>query len=73
MRLLAGGAGFLLVLSVAAVAIVAAASGPSARAGSGVLLGLSSLGSMLGGLVFGARAGPLLCPAGSPGWRSAWR
>ena len=55
-RLLVGGVGFLLVLSVAAVAIVAAVSGPSARAGSGVLLGLSSLGSMLGGLVFGARA-----------------
>ena len=51
-----GAAGFLLVLSIAAVAIVAAASGPSARAGSGVLLGLSSLGSMLGGLAFGARA-----------------
>ena len=55
-RLLVGGVGFLLVLSVAAVAIVAAVSGPSARAGSGVLLGLTSLGSMLGGLVFGARA-----------------
>jgi len=56
LRLMAGAAGFLLVLSIAAVAIVAAASGPSARAGSGVLLGLSSLGSMLGGLAFGARA-----------------
>lgn len=56
LRLMAGAAGFLLVLSIVAVAIVAAASGPSARAGSGVLLGLSSLGSMLGGLAFGARA-----------------
>lgn len=55
LRLMVGAAGFLLVLSIAAVAIVAAASGPSAHAGSGVLLGLSSLGSMLGGLVFGAR------------------
>ncbi|MCV2395995.1 MFS transporter [Actinotalea sp. M2MS4P-6] len=55
LRLMVGAAGFLLVLSVAAVAIVAAASGPSASAGAGILLGLSSLGSVLGGLWFGAR------------------
>lgn len=56
LRLMVGATGFLLVLSITAVAIVAAASGPSARAGAGVLLALSSLGSMLGGLAFGARA-----------------
>lgn len=55
-RLLLGGVGFLTVLSLAGVAIVAEVSGPQAHGGAGVFLGLASAGSMVGGLAFGARA-----------------
>jgi MFS family permease len=54
-RLLAGGAGFLWVLSIAAVAIVAHVSGPQAQGAAGLYLALTSAGSMAGGLVFAAR------------------
>lgn len=62
LRVLGGGIGFLAVLSVTAVALVAQVSGPTAQAGAGLLLGLTSVGSMVGGIWFGARvragAGP---------------
>lgn len=57
-RLLAGGVGFLLLLSVATVAVIAQVSGDKARGEAGVFLALTSAGSMLGGLVFGARVRP---------------
>jgi len=58
LRLLGGGVGFLLLLSVAAVALVAEVSGPQAQGSAGLFLGLTSVGSMVGGLVFAARVTP---------------
>lgn len=58
LRLLGGGVGFLLLLSVAAVALVAEVSGPRAQGSAGLFLGLTSVGSMVGGLVFAARVTP---------------
>lgn len=57
-RLLVAGAGFLLVLAVVAVALVAQVSGPRAQGSAGLYLGLTSVGSMAGGLVFAARVRP---------------
>ena len=57
-RILAGGVAFLAVLSVASVVIVAEVSGPRAHGSAGVHLGVVSVGSIVGGLVFGARVGP---------------
>lgn len=54
-RLLIGGVAFLAVLSVASVVIVAEVSGPQAKGSAGLFLGVVSIGSMVGGLVFGAR------------------
>lgn len=54
-RLLVGGVAFLAVLSVASVVIVAEVSGPQAKGSAGLFLGVVSVGSMVGGLVFGAR------------------
>jgi MFS family permease len=53
-RLLCGGVGFLVILCIVAVAVIAQVSGPAAQGSAGVVLGLSSLGSMVGGVVFGA-------------------
>ncbi len=58
LRLLGGGVGFLLLLSIATVAVIAQVSGAQARGEAGVFLALTSAGSMLGGLVFGARVRP---------------
>jgi MFS family permease len=58
LRLLAGGVGLLLLLSIATVAVIAQVSGAQARGEAGVFLALTSAGSMLGGLVFGARVRP---------------
>jgi len=58
LRLMGGGVGFLLLLSVTAVALVAHVSGPRAHGSAGVLLGLTSVGSMVGGFVFAARVRP---------------
>jgi MFS family permease len=57
-RTLAGGVGFLALLSMAAVALIAQVSGDTARGSAGLYLGLTSAGSMVGGLVFGARVRP---------------
>lgn len=54
-RLLVGGVAFLAVLSVASVVIVAEVSGPQARGSAGLFLGVVSVGSIVGGLVYGAR------------------
>lgn len=63
-RLLVGGVAFLAVLSVASVVIVAEVSGPQAKGSAGLFLGAVSVGSMVGGLVFGARvaAGAAVAP-----------
>ena len=57
-RTLVGGGGFLALLSMAAVALIAQVSGETARGSAGLYLGLTSAGSMVGGLVFGARVRP---------------
>jgi MFS family permease len=57
-RTLLGGVGFLALLSMAAVALIAQVSGETARGSAGLYLGLTSAGSMVGGLVFGARVRP---------------
>lgn len=58
LRMLAGGAGFLLALSVGAVALVAQVSGPSAKGAAGLYLAATSVGSIVGGLHFGRRVQP---------------
>jgi len=58
LRLLSGGVGFLVLLSVATVAVIAQVSGDQARGEAGLFLALTSGGSMIGGLVFGARVRP---------------
>ena len=55
LRVLAGGVGFLLILSIAAVAVIAQVSGPSAQGSAGFYLGATSVGSIVGGLLFGMR------------------
>lgn len=57
-RLLGGGVAFLAAVSVASVVVVAEASGPRAHGSAGLFLGAVSVGSMVGGLVFGSRVSP---------------
>ena len=54
LRLLCGGIGFLVTLCIVAVAVIAQVSGPAAQGRAGIVLGISSVGSMVGGVVFGA-------------------
>ncbi|MBC7292304.1 MAG: hypothetical protein H5T83_13345 [Actinotalea sp.] len=56
-RLLAGGVAFLATVSVASIALVAAVSGPVAVGGAGVVLATVALGSMSGGVAYGALVG----------------
>lgn len=55
-RLLVGGVAFLATVSVASIALVAAVSGPAAVGGAGVVLAAVALGSMAGGVTYGALA-----------------
>jgi MFS family permease len=55
-RLLVGGVAFLATVSVASMALVAAVSGPTAVGGAGVVLAAVALGSMTGGVAYGALA-----------------
>jgi len=55
LRMLVGGVGFLFALCVAAVALIAQVSGPSAQGTAGVYLAATSVGSIVGGLYFGTK------------------
>ncbi len=66
-RVLAGGAAFLVVLSVESIALVARVSGGAAIPAASWYLAATSLGSVAGGLVVGRR----LTPEEGPGRRFA--
>lgn len=56
-RSLLAGVAFLAALSVASVALIAAVSGPAAVGGAGVVLAAVAVGSMAGGVAYGALVG----------------